>query len=267
MKTISICFRERGKCQASFSETFGLGGALAYKDPGTGKDIPAAYLSKVDCCYLRREDSTPFAGIEFKNFPISENKLWYKINSSLPQTLCALSGHLRCVVGLLVTPIGFAVTWRQQSAVDEAGLPVYDYFMFPGRTEVTSRASTDPSENKYALLRYCYSPDGLVRDVGADGREDLLRVMFQIALASFTPLSEKIQKPIKKVSAATKGDIELSTIVPRKRIRRKPAEPDIAKTNPGSKFGVRDLSGEIAYLTCFEYPKSETPENETSLRE
>jgi hypothetical protein len=58
----------------------------------------------------------------------------------------------------------------------------------------------------------------------------------------------------------------LSTIVHRKRRRSEPAKPDFAKTNPGSKFGVRDVSGEIAYLTCFEYPNSETPEDETFLR-
>ena len=113
---IKASLGEHGTVSARSEMLFGLGGALAYTDPHTGEPHnKAAYLSYADKVFMR--DGSPFAGIEFKFAPLSENKLWYKVHTSaLPQTLCATAGHPCFIASLFLCNYGFRVIWRKLSS-------------------------------------------------------------------------------------------------------------------------------------------------------
>ena len=144
VKALSSTYEVHGDCERSASTTSGIGGVLAYTDPGTqARDEEAAYLSRLDLLFFRGPNRTPFAGIEFKRIGASAAKIWYKVSSALAQILCALAGHPECSVALFLCDMGFTMLWR---VLRSANPLVYDYYMYPPR-----------DEKDHATFRYCHS--------------------------------------------------------------------------------------------------------------
>ena len=242
MIRITDRFGVPGGCSLCPRATFGLGGALAYTDPVSGQYVGgAAYLSQLDGCYLKGSTGTPFAGIEFKYCGDTDNERWFAINSSLPQTLCALSGHSDCVAGLMVCDKGFAVIYRRrlpQPTPD--GHPLYQYFQYPPRT-------ARPQNSPVALLCYCLSPNRNVVDKGSQGRMDLLRVMYEIARTSFVA-----EDSITPVNRELKNRNNADNSFP----KETPEQPSLSKrakqADGPTTFGVQPMSGPVEYLTAFD---------------
>jgi hypothetical protein len=288
---IASTFENFGSCENSSAERFGLGGALAYTDPERREPVRgAAYLSYVDCCFMRNTDSTPFVGFEFKyHKSVGVRRVWYKVNSALPQLLCALSGHPRCIVGSFLGVDGFVATWRKQVCVTN-GFPVYDYFIYPPRTPDPTAASGNPASCRmYSLVEACWeTPDGRV--TGKRGLKKLLRFLYEIAKGSVVPRAESdLSTPSEAMSLGSSdseaGDDDYqsdsegldsptnsdscgsSSAMTDECVGSEPRDDDHQCETHGSlteaeakksivvsNFGVRSISGEIDYFTCFQVP-------------
>jgi hypothetical protein len=182
---------EQGYLDKSAGTVFGLGGASAYTDPADGEAVYyAAFLSEVDEVFFR--NNVPFAGVEFKNAPLSENKLWFKVGrSALAQTLACLGGNPNSILALFLCNYGFRLIWRKvvgMNIVDGREVKIYQNFTFP---------PLDP-ETQAPHLRYCYSTDLNALDDGFDGRQDLLRVLLEFVLSSF--VKEETEYPLRALS-------------------------------------------------------------------
>lgn len=262
MGMISNCFGN-GSLRSCTAARFGIGGALAYTNPTDGSPVEgAAYVSRLDDCYLRAKEKTPFAGIEFKYVSFFNNCPWHNINSALPQTLCALSGHKDCSVGLFLCNLGFVLIWREQEGRDVDGVMIYTYYIFPPRVSDPDLAENMP---RVPLMRECFT-----RDNGPAGRLDLLRVMFEIALVSFVPFDRQSESPERRLTKRLKTSRdgpEDSDNDNRRNARTRPGAKENEKSKP-QKFGVSSQSRTIGYFTCFSAPEDEFPADEfVPLRE
>jgi hypothetical protein len=235
-----------GRLRESTVKRFGIGGALAYTDPASGANVPeAAYLSRLDHCYIRAKEKTPFVGVEFKHVSFYNNCIWHNINSALPQTLCALSGNENCLAGLFLCNLGFVVIWRKQIG-HNGRIPIYDYFMFPKRTAVPD----NPYHPRRPLMRDCFSEEH-----GEEGRLDLLRVMFEIALASFVADKDKSESPKRKSSVRLVDDDSYRDEDDNNEFSDSDDGPvEDENADKPRYFGVSSKSHGVGYFTCFDAP-------------
>jgi len=262
MALISNCFGNGSLC-SSKAVRFGIGGALAYTNPTDASPVEgAAYLSRLDDCYFRAKEKTQFAGIEFKYVSFFNNCPWHNITSALPQTLCALSGHKDCSVGLFLCNLGFVLIWREEEGRDVNGVIIYTYYIFPPRVIDPDLAENMP---RVPLMRECFTIEN-----GPAGRLDLLRVMFEIALVSFVPFDRQSESPerrLKKRLKTSRDGPEDSNKDNQRNARRRPAAKE-NKTSKPQTFGVSSQSRTIGYFTCFSAPEDEFPADEfVPLRE
>lgn len=228
---IQALINPKAYCASLSERCSGLGGALAFAGhPG------AAYLSKVDDYYLRSSSKTPFIGIEYKHVDISENRQWYKINTALPQTLCALAGNSDCFAGLLLCDLGFTILWREHVGFDDGGIAIDRYFVHPAKCR--------------GKLKYCFSADKSLQDCGADGRMDLLRILYEIVRSSMTfdDDDDEASTPVK----IKKSRIVESASKPRPGASKSTAVPRnvFAKSTP-QQIGAIDKSGNVEYLVAY----------------
>ena len=235
---ICVALSEDGYCERLSEQLVGLGGALAFEG-----ETEAAYVSKVNHYFLRANLETPFIGIEYKRLGVYDGKQWYKIDSSLAQTLCALAGNTDCFAGLLLCDMGFTIIWREPARCDEDGVPIDNYFVYP------------PVED--GKLKYCYSPNSSVQDRGSAGRMELLRVVYEIVRSSMTVKDENEEpsspQNVKKARIAES---------PKKSSKHRKTPPGFPRTvvRPKStpqKIGVVDRSGHTHYMFAYGVLKQE----------
>ena len=232
---------ELGYLHSSAGCVFGLGGALAYTDPGTGQAVDyAAYLSEVDKVFFR--DRVPFAGVEFKYATLSENKLWFKVHrAALAQTLAGLGGNKNCILALFLCNFGFRTIWRkviETMIVNGEEVKVYQNYTFP---------PLDPT-TQAPYLRYCYSEDPATLDEGSVGMEDLIRVMMEFVLTSFVKEDEEPGTPQAAAIQPLTTSAENSAQKPAKKPRTESNDPVVIDEYT---YGARTSTGEVEFLRGF----------------
>ena len=252
-----------GSC-ATFSEALvGLGGAVAYTDPDTLlPDDRAAYLSKIDQGMFHK--GKVFAGIEFKWHSLPRDIAWVRQQfAALPQTLCALAGRQSCAVGLFLCETGFRVIWRVQENAEDSEVPIFKYYTYP---------AVNPEQGWYGV-RLCHTSvtsDGL-------GRNELLRVIYELAKASFVPAEVVTTIPVPEppVVVAVVDEEQENNVQPGESVNVKKrglsessesAPQDNVYTATTYDFGVMSQSGEVEYYTGFALDLDHS-ESTTWLRE
>ena len=177
--------------------------------------------------------------------------IWYKIDASLAQTLCALSGREECSIGLFLSNIGFRVIWRVKDEVQNDNIPVYNYFTFPSKESRDQRSSL-------FLLSYCYG------DNGVEGRENLLRIMYEIARTCFVLDAKRTPSPERKVRKTIHTDQAEKTSKRQRHDEASSQASDAKKSvTKDHSFGVKTSNGEIVYLNGFEFDTASLEANTT----
>ena len=122
--------------------------------------------------------------------------------------------------------------------------PVYDYFMFPARSEGSS----------LSLLRYCYSESSAgSTPEETQAREDLLRVMYEIGRVSFVPSHEMPNSPERNApSNRVNSNSAQKSKNKRRSGKRRRTDPNQKGCGSESVFGARTISGEVEYFTSFD---------------
>ena len=241
LSRIMAILGEVGYLSSSSTQVFGLGGALAYTDPGDGQAVDyAAYLSEVDKVFFR--DRVPFAGVEFKYATLSENKLWFKVHrAALAQTLAGLGGNKNCILALFLCNFGFRTIWRKvidTTMVNGEEVKVYQNYTFP---------PLDPT-TQAPYLRYCYSEYPATLDEGSVGMEDLMRVMMEFVLTSFVKEDEEPGTPQAAAIQPLTTSAENSAQKPAKKPRTESNDPVVIDEYT---YGARTSTGEVEFLRGF----------------
>jgi hypothetical protein len=164
-----VSLKVSGKIRPPSShDMFAVSGALAYSDPTVAEDARAPW-SNPRAGYVARSDLTfrckrdPIATVKLSMTEESTETPWQEQGSNLPEILCLLAGKLTCVIGLLVSALGYFAVYRDlQSKADSEGNPVFKYFNFPD----------------HGLFDDCRGT------AGSAGRMRLLRIIFEITLCS-----------------------------------------------------------------------------------
>jgi hypothetical protein len=146
--------------------------------------------------------------------------------------------------------------WRKLVSTDpDTGRPDYDYFIYPGPVDMSGR--------RVALLRYCLSTDHSIRDLGRKGRDDLGRVIYEIAqIAKISKAREESLLSDLEVSAA-EGASDSAPGTPeqptkKRRVFNSASKKSRSEANNHGRvrslyeYGVRAQIGVVTMMTGFE---------------